>query len=125
VSLLQLLCAFLVLLHITAAVGRMLWCSHPRHAVQISCLLCCARNVVPVHGLKLIRYAMCVQHAVPLLLPATVSHCHLTISCMTRPRLLCRDVKAGNVLVDGEGNVKLGDFGVAGEVQSVLQVRTT
>ena len=33
--------------------------------------------------------------------------------CLFRPRLMARDVKAGNILVDDKGNVRLGDLGVA------------
>lgn len=56
---------------------------------------------------------------------ASAFSCHQVVSALAYIHShgdIHRDVKAGNVLVDGDGQVKLGDFGVAGKLTAELQL---
>ena len=39
--------------------------------------------------------------------------------------ICCRDIKAGNILMNEEGMAKLADFGVAGQLSDTMAKRNT
>ena len=52
-------------------------------------------------------------------------HLLITLNKDDLNHLVCRDVKAGNILLNNEGHAKLADFGVAGQLTDTMAKRNT